>query len=98
MGKILHRHNEYIVIEENNRRGCVLVNSAGKYSNHGHLKKLSTALMMISLIERRIVPKSDYLRCTALRVATDEDYRQAILNKIEKQRNKQKFINERRMV
>lgn len=93
MGKLLHRHNEYMIIEEDNGRGCVLINTAGKYENHGHIKRLRTAKMMIDLIERKIVPKSDYLRVTALRVTTDENYRQAILSKIEKNKNKSVYRN-----
>lgn len=93
MGKLLHRRNEYIIIEEENNRGVVLINTAGTYENHGHIRRLSTAIMMIDLIERGIVPKSDYLRCTALRVALDENYRRAILNKVEKDKNKEKYFN-----
>ncbi len=93
MGKLLHKHNQYIIIEEDNGRGCVLINSAGTYKNHGHIKRLETALMMIKLIERGIVPKSDYLRGTALRVSTNESYKQSVLNKIDKDRNKQKYFN-----
>lgn len=92
MGRILHRHNEYMVIEEDNK-GVVLINTAGVYSNHGHLKSLKAAKMMINLIERRIVPKSDYLKETALRVSLNDKYKTDILNKIEKNKNKQSFIN-----
>ncbi len=93
MGKLLHRHNEFIVIEEEHSRGVVLINAKGIYRNHGHLKKLSTAIMMIDLIERKIIPKSDYLRGTAFRVSTDEKYKQDILNKIAKDKSKQSFFN-----
>lgn len=92
MGRILHMHNEYMVIEEY-KKGVVLINTAGQYKNHGHLKSLKTAKMMIKLVERRIVPKSDYLRTTALRVSIDEKYIQTIKDKIEKDKNKQHYIN-----
>ncbi|GEM_PF-1577587 len=93
MGKLLHRHNNYIIIEEENNRGCILINTAGTYKNHGHIKRLETALMMIKLIERGIVPKSDYLRGTALRVSTNENYKQSILNRIEKDKNREHYVN-----
>lgn len=93
MGKLLHRHNNFIVIEENNNRGVVLINTNGVYRNHGHLKKLSTAVMMIDLIERRIIPKSNYLRGTAIRVSTDKRYIQDVKNKIAKDKEKQSFFN-----
>lgn len=93
MGKLLHRHNQYIVIEEENNRGVVLINTEGKYRNHGHLKTLKTAKMMINLIERQIVPDSNYLRGTALRVSLDEDYKDKILRRIERDRDKQYYIN-----
>lgn len=93
MGKLLHRHNNFIVIEEENKRGVVLINTEGKYENYGHLKRLETALMMINLIERRIIPKSNYLRGTAIRVALDERYVQAVKDKIDKDSQKQHFIN-----
>ena len=93
MGKLLHRQNEYIVIEEENGRGVVLVNTKGIYKNHGHIGSLKTAKMMIDLIERRIIPKSDYLRITAKRVSLDEDYVQAVQRKIEKDKEKPKYCN-----
>ncbi len=93
MGKLLHRHNEFIVIEEEHSRGVVLINAKGIYRNHGHLKKLSTAIMMIDLIERKIIPKSDYLRGTAFRVSLDDNYKVKVQRKIDKDKSKQKFIN-----
>lgn len=93
MGKLLHRHNEYIIIEEDNGRGCVLINSSGTYKNHGHIKRLETALMMIRLIERGIVPKSNYLRGTALRVSTNEKYKAKVQRKTEKDKNKSVYRN-----
>lgn len=92
MGRLLHKHNEYIVIQENNK-GVVLINTKGTYKNHGHLKSLKTALMMIDLIERQIVPKSNYLRGTAIRVSTDEDYKAKIQRKTEKDKNKSVYRN-----
>lgn len=92
MGKILHRHNEYLVIEEKNK-GVILINTTGTYCNHGHLRTLSTAKMMINLLEKKTVPKSDYLKETALRISLDEKYKNEILLKIEKNKNKQQYYN-----
>lgn len=93
MGKLLHRHNNFIVIEEANNRGVVLINTKGTHENHGHLKRLKTAVMMINLIERKIIPKSNYLRGTALRVSLNERYKRDIKNKVAKDRDKQTYFN-----
>lgn len=66
----------------------LVVNTKGEYRNHAHLTKdcankgsikLSTAKTLIDLILKRKVPKSDYLKVSALRLTTDFKYK----NKIE---------------
>ncbi len=93
MGRLLCRHNEYIIIEEDNGRGCVLINTAGVYRNHGHLKKLSTAKMLIGLMNRKIVPNSKYLRDTVLRISLDEEYRTKVRMRKDKEKCKQLYFN-----
>lgn len=93
MGKIVYHKNNYIVTEESSNRGYVVINIAGTYQNHGHIKTLKGAKTIIDLVERKIVPRSDYLRHTALRLTLDDNYKMDILRKIEKDRNKTRYIN-----
>lgn len=55
-------------------------------------KKDSLCSMLIRLICRKQVPKSDYLRESAKRISRDEKYIQDIDNKIEKDRDRQKYV------
>lgn len=91
MGKLVHRHAEYIVIEDDHSKGYVIINTLGTYHSHGHLKKLKTAKLVIKLMEKNIVPDSDYLRGTVLRISLDEKYKQRVLSKVEKNNQKPKF-------
>ena len=71
----------------------IVVNTAGEYRNHGHFKKLSTCYRIIRLIEKRTVPRSEYLIESARRITTDPKYLQALINKQEKNRNRQYYYN-----
>ncbi len=73
----------------NSSKSYILINKHGKYSNHGHFKKADTCHLMIKLIKRMEVPKSKYLQDAALRISINEDYK----NKILKKRDKQFYIN-----
>lgn len=90
MGKVVYTKNEFMVIE--NSRGHVIINMDGKYKNHGHIRKLSTCRMLIGLIHKRIIPDSNYLRETCLRICLDEKYIIDIKNKIDKEKQKPKLI------
>lgn len=81
----------YKIIQDS--RGFVLINTEGEYENHGHLKKKKTCNLLIYLMERKIVPDSKYLRKTVLRVSTDEDYKDKVRRKIEKDQNRRYYIN-----
>ena len=74
-------------------RGFVLINTEGERENHAHLKKQSTCHLLIRLIGKKIVPRSEYLRGSCLRLTTDEDYRNKILQKCEKDREKPVYFN-----
>ena len=91
MAKVVYTEDEFIVREDD--KGFVLINTNGEYKNHGHIKNLKTAKMLIRLMKNKTVPNSDYLRGTVLRVSLDSDYKNKVLHKIEKDRNKQYFIN-----
>lgn len=91
MGKVVYVEDEYMVIKD--KRGHVLINMNGEYKNHGHLKKAKTAKMVIRLMKRKEVPRSDYLRGTVLRVSLDEKYKAKVRRKIARDENKQHYIN-----
>lgn len=74
-------------------RSYIVKNVIGEYSNHGHFTQLKTCYLIIKLIRKRQVPRSKYLRGAALRISTDKDYVNKVKRKIEKDRNKQKYIN-----
>lgn len=93
MGKIVYHKGNYIITEEHSKRGYIVINTEGTYDSHAHIKKFATCKMLLSLMEKNIVPDSAYLRISALRLSTDEKYRDKVLNKIEKDRNKQLYYN-----
>lgn len=99
MGKLVHRHKEFIVIEDDYRPGWhIIINTLGKYENHGHVKFLGTCKKLLRLMDKGTVPDSPYLRDTALRVSLDEKYKAKVLHKIEKDKNKQKYFNSQKGV
>lgn len=94
MGKLVHRHNEYIVIENDYKPGHhIVINTQGKYENHGHIKYLGTCKKLLNMMDRKIIPDNDYLRGTVLRISLDKDYKDKVLNKIEKDKQKPHYIN-----
>lgn len=74
-------------------RGFVLINTEGEYGNHAHVKKESTCHMLIRLIERKIVPRSEYLRGSCLRLTLDNEYKRKIENKQAKDKEKPAYFN-----
>lgn len=92
MGRIAYTHNEYLVIES--KRGHTIINMNGTFSdNHGHVKKLGTAKLLIGLIKKEIVPDSSYLRETAKRISLNSRYIEKINIKINNDKNKQQYFN-----
>lgn len=94
MGKLVHRHGNYIVIEDDHRKkGHIIINTKGQYENHGHVKYLNSCKKLLRLMDRQIVPDNPYLRVTVLRISLNEKYKAKVLNKIEKDANKTHYIN-----
>ena len=94
MGKLVYQFKEYIVIEDDHRKkGHIIINTLGKYENHGHIARLGTCKKLLSLVDKNIVPDSDYLRGTALRISLDPKYIEKVKHKIEKDKNKQQYYN-----
>lgn len=94
MGRLVYRHKEYIVIEDDYRTGeHIIINTKGDYENHGHVKYLNTCKRLIHWIGKDIVPNSSYLRESALRLSLDKKYKAKIRHKIEKDKQKPKYVN-----
>lgn len=74
-------------------RGYVVKNELGGYDKHGHFKRLKTCYTIIRLIQNRTVPKSKYLRGSAIRLSTDKKYIDKATRKIAKDKDKQRYIN-----
>lgn len=91
IGQTVYQFKEYKVIDSN--RGHIIINTKGEYDNHAHVKRLTTCKKVLNMIERHIVPDSTYLRGTALRLSLDEKYIDKINIKIEKDKQKQGYIN-----
>lgn len=91
MDKVVFCNEDYKIIHNN--RNYTLINLKGIRENHGHFKKFDTCLMLIRLMKDQIVPRSKYLQNAVLRISTDEKYKQKILNKQEKLRNKPQYMN-----
>jgi len=91
MDKCCYCDTEYKIIHNNG--DYTLININAEYSAHGHFKKESTCHLLIRLMRKGIVPKSKYLQNAVLRISTDESYKQKVLNKQEKNRNKTTYIN-----
>ena len=91
MDKVIYCDAEYKIIHNN--RNYVLINLKGEQKNHGHFFKNSTCHLLIKLMRRYIVPKSKYLQDAVLRISTDEKYKEKVLVKQEKLRNKPNYMN-----
>lgn len=93
MGKLVYTYKEFIVIEDDYKDGHIIINTLGKYENHGHLKRLKTAKLVIKLMKNQIIPDSDYLKGTILRISLNEKYKDRIRNKMLKNKEKTHYIN-----
>ena len=91
MDKVVFCNDEFKIIHNN--RNYTLINLKGERENHGHLQKFETCLMLMRLMKKFIVPKSKYLQDAVLRISTDEIYRQKVLNKQVKDKNKTHYYN-----
>lgn len=87
----LYCDSNYKVIKSDG--SYVLINRKGSYENHGHFKKYSTCLKLIQIMKKNTVPFSHYLRTSALRISTDKKYIEKIQVKIEKDKQKEHYIN-----
>lgn len=70
-----------------------IANINGGYEDHCHVNTKKTAKMLVKLMKKKRVPRSDYLRESVKRVTLDERYIEDINIKTEKDRDKQKYRN-----
>jgi hypothetical protein len=89
--RVVDQVGDYKILKAS--RSYIVKNVKGGYDNHGHFKQLKTCYLIIDLIRKRQVPRSRYLRGATLRISTDKNYIEKVKRKIEKDRNKQKYIN-----
>ncbi len=89
--RVIDRIGDYKILKAS--QGYIVKNVKGNYKNHGHFRQLKTCYIIIDLIRKRQAPKSKYLRGSAIMISTNRDYVNKIKRKIEKDREKQKYIN-----
>lgn len=70
-----------------------IVNVNGKEENHAHVKRRSTAELLVRLVKNKRVPDSPYLRTSAKRLTLSTKYIRNINIKIEKDKNRQSYYN-----
>lgn len=56
----------------------VLYNHKSKDKGHTHIKTKGTCYKLVSWVCRKVVPKSDYLKRSAIRISRDEKYIQKV--------------------
>lgn len=75
-----------------------VVNLNGGYNNHCHVRTRNTAELLVKLVQHKRVPKSNYLRQSAMRISLDEKYLNNINNKTDKDKQKVKYYNSQKGV
>jgi hypothetical protein len=89
--RVIFADDDYKILQ---RKGdFVLVNRHGDYENHGHFRKKKTCFLLMRLMREKKVPFSKYLQGSVLRISLDEDYKSKVKRRINKMKNKQKYIN-----
>ena len=91
MSRVVEVINEYKILQK--ERDYIVVNTNGKYENHGHFKNLSACYTIIKLMQKKIIPKSDYLLEAARRITTDSNYKQILELKQLKNKQRQYYFN-----
>ena len=96
---LIYKQNEFEVYITNS--SIVIINTKGKYENHSHLTKvvdsagkvkLTTTKALINIVIKKRVPKSNYLVTSAIRLTTDDEYRDNLIKILDKRKSK-KYVN-----
>lgn len=91
MSRVVGVIDEYKILET--QRDYIIVNTNGKYENHGHFKKLSTCFVLIRLMQRKTIPNKPFMIEAARRITTDATYEQVLSNKQQKNKQRQYYFN-----
>ncbi len=91
MSRVVGVINEYKILQ--NERDYIVVNTNGKYENHGHFKKLSTCYVIIRLLQRKIIPNKPFMLEAARRITINEKYKEVLTNKQKKNKQRQYYFN-----
>ena len=81
--------DEYRIVKD--KRGYVVINIKGEYDNHSHIKKESTCHLLIKLVKRKTLPRSNYLLEAARRISIDDKYIRDI--EIKQSKEKHQYVN-----
>lgn len=91
MSRVVGVIDEYKILETS--RDYIIVNTNGKYENHGHFKKLSTCFVLIRLLQRKTIPNKPFMIEAARRITVDATYEQVLANKQQKNKQRQYYFN-----
>lgn len=92
MSRVVGAINEYKILQ--NKRDYIVVNTNGKYENHGHFKKLSTCYVIIRLLQRKTIPNKPFMIEAAKRITTDSAYREVLTIEQKKNKQRQRYFNQ----
>lgn len=81
------------------KRYYLVVNTEGKYENHTHIKvrtrtgerEYHVCKRLVHMVENKLIPDSNYLLESAIRITLNEEYKAQLINV--KERRKQKKLN-----
>ena len=83
--------DEYRILQTS--KDYIVINTNGKYENHGHFKKLSTCYVIIRLMKRKTIPNKPFMLEAARRITTDAKYKQTLELKQLKNKQRQRYFN-----
>ena len=83
--------DEYRILQTS--KDYIVINTNGKYENHGHFKKLSTCYVIIRLMKRKTIPNKPFMLEVARRITIDEKYKEVLTNKQKKNKQRQYYFN-----
>lgn len=89
--RIVYQRGDYIVKEIS--KGYYLYNRKRLSADeHTHIKTQKTCEDLIDMIYRSKIPDSNYLRRSVLRICRDKKFLRMVEHKMEKDRQKPKFV------
>jgi hypothetical protein len=91
MSRVVGVIDEYRILQTS--KDYIVINTNGKYENHGHFKKLSTCYVIIRLMKRKTIPNKPFMLEAARRITIDEKYKEVLTNKQKKNKQRQYYFN-----